>query len=107
MPCEQAALRVACAPQPAAPGPTPAPSHPHKLPAPGGKIKAGSLFVIVIVPTFLPGALRCKGKNWVRFPLPKHFDPVFHIMHQSPQAEIKQVSAVSAPGLFPLFSMDF
>lgn len=61
----------------------------------------------MIIPTFLPGALRCKGTDWVSFLLSKYFDPVFSIMHQSPQAEIKQVSAVSAPGLFPLFSVDF
>lgn len=61
----------------------------------------------MIVPTFLPGALRRKGRAWVSFLLSKYFDPVSRIMHQSPQAEIKQVSAVSAPGLFPLFSMDF
>lgn len=79
------------------------PTLPNYLPL-WAKIKAGSSFVIV--PTFLPGALRCKGRDWVSFLLSKYFDPVSHIMHQSPQAQIKQVSAVSAPGLFSPFSMD-
>lgn len=71
------------------------PTLPNYLPL-WAKIKAGSSFVIV--PTFLPEALRRKGRAWVSSLLSKYFDPVSHIMHQSPQAEIKQVSAVSAPG---------
>lgn len=63
----------------------------------------------MMVPTFLPGALGRKGRDWISFLLSKHFDPVFHIMHHSPQAETKQVSAVSLlQGFFPLLSsMDF
>lgn len=76
----------------------PPPTLPNYLPL-WAEIKAGSSFVII--PIFLPGALRHKGTDWVSFLLSKHFDPVSHITHQSPQAEIKQVSAVSAPGLFP------
>lgn len=70
------------------------------------KIKAVSFFVIV--PTFLPEALGCKRGDWISFLLSKYFDAKFHIMHHSPQAETKQVSAVSLlKDFFPLSSVDF
>lgn len=72
-------------------------SHPCELPAPRAKIKARRFFVIV--PTFLPGALGCKGRDQISFLLSKHFDPIFHITQRSPQAGTKQVSAASAPAL--------
>lgn len=106
MPCEQAAPRVACAPKPAVPGPMPAPSYPPKLPAPVGKNQSRE-FLCDCSHISARSRNSRKGRDRISFLLSKYFDPISHIMHQSPQAEIKQVSAVSAPGLFLLFSMDF
>lgn len=56
------------------------PTLPNYLPL-RAKIKAVSFSVII--PTFLPGALGRKGRDWIGFLLSKRFDPIFHIMHHS------------------------
>lgn len=79
----------------------------HYLPL-QAETKAGGFFVIA--PTFLPGALGLKGRDWISFLLSKHFNPIFHDMHHSPQAGTKQVSAMSLlQGTFlptPLWTFD-